>query len=44
VGFDKAETEWLRRASLRMLGNIGVELLQEVPACKPSRGKTGYRR
>jgi DNA-binding MarR family transcriptional regulator len=29
VGFDKAETEWLRRASLRMLGNVGIELLQE---------------
>jgi DNA-binding MarR family transcriptional regulator len=31
VGFDKAETEWLRRASLRMLGNVGIELLQEDP-------------
>ncbi len=28
VGFDKAETEWLRRATLRMIGNIGVELLR----------------
>ena len=28
VGFDKAETEWLRRATSRMLGNIGVELLE----------------
>ncbi len=27
VGFDRAETEWLRRATLRMIGNIGVELL-----------------
>ena len=31
VGFDKAEAEWLRRATLRMLGSIGVELLQEGP-------------
>jgi DNA-binding MarR family transcriptional regulator len=31
VGFDKAEAEWLKRATLRMLGNIGVELLQEGP-------------
>ena len=29
VGFDKAEAEGLKRAVLRMLGNIGVELLQE---------------
>jgi len=28
VGFDKAEAEWLRCATLRMLGNIGVELLE----------------
>lgn len=28
VGFDKAETEWLRRATLRMIGNIGIELLE----------------
>ena len=26
-GFSKAEAEWLRDAALRMLGNIGVELL-----------------
>ena len=44
VGFDKAEAEWLKRATLRMLGNIGVELLREIPARKPSRGKTGCRR
>ena len=31
VGFDKAEAEWLRRATLRMIGNIGVELLEEGP-------------
>jgi DNA-binding MarR family transcriptional regulator len=31
VGFDKAEAEGLKRATLRMLGNIGVELLQEGP-------------
>ncbi len=31
VGFDKAEAEWLKRATLRMLGNIGVELLEEGP-------------
>jgi DNA-binding MarR family transcriptional regulator len=31
VGFDKAEAEWLKRATLRMLGNIGVELLHEEP-------------
>jgi DNA-binding MarR family transcriptional regulator len=29
VGFDKAEAEGLRRATLRMIGNIGVELLDE---------------
>ena len=28
VGFGRAETEWLRRATLRMIGNIGVELLK----------------
>ena len=28
VGFEKAEVEWLKRATLRMLGNIGVELLE----------------
>jgi MarR family transcriptional regulator, organic hydroperoxide resistance regulator len=27
AGFGRAETEWLRRATLRMIGNIGVELL-----------------
>jgi len=29
TGFDKAEAEWLKRATLRMLGNIGVELLPD---------------
>jgi MarR family transcriptional regulator, organic hydroperoxide resistance regulator len=28
AGFGRAETEWLRRATLRMIGNIGVELLK----------------
>jgi DNA-binding MarR family transcriptional regulator len=28
VGFDKAEAEWLRRATLRMIGNVGVKLLE----------------
>jgi MarR family transcriptional regulator, organic hydroperoxide resistance regulator len=26
-GFDKTETEWLKRATLRMIGNVGIELL-----------------
>jgi DNA-binding MarR family transcriptional regulator len=35
AGFDGKQTEWLRRAILRMIGNIGVELLrQEAPATK----------
>jgi DNA-binding MarR family transcriptional regulator len=34
VGFDKAETDWLERATLRMIGNVGIELLQER---KPAR-------
>jgi DNA-binding MarR family transcriptional regulator len=29
TNFETTETEWLRRATLRMLENIGVELLQE---------------
>jgi len=27
AGFGKADTEWLRAATLRMIGNIGIELL-----------------
>ena len=38
VGFDKAETEWFKRATLRMLGNIGVELLNSPPGTGPRRG------
>jgi DNA-binding MarR family transcriptional regulator len=29
TGFGGKQTEWLRRATLRMIGNIGVELLRE---------------
>ena len=38
VGFDKAEAEWFERATLRMLGNIGVELLNSPPGAGPPRG------
>ena len=43
VGFDKAEAEWLRRATLRMIGNIGVELLKEVPAPGERKGNSKKR-
>ena len=29
TGFGGKQTEWLRRATLRMIGNIGIELLRE---------------
>ena len=31
AGFGGKQTEWLRRATLRMIGNIGVELLRARP-------------
>jgi DNA-binding MarR family transcriptional regulator len=34
AGFDPADTEWLKRATLRMIDNIGVELLTEMPASR----------
>jgi DNA-binding MarR family transcriptional regulator len=38
VGFDKTETEGLKRATLRMIGNIGVELLSPSPGPRARRG------
>jgi DNA-binding MarR family transcriptional regulator len=43
AGFDKAEAEWLRRATLRMIGNIGVELLKEVAAPGERKGNSKKR-
>jgi DNA-binding MarR family transcriptional regulator len=45
VGFDRAETEWLKRATLRMIGNIGIELLKEAPggATKAIAGERSRR-
>jgi DNA-binding MarR family transcriptional regulator len=37
VGFGRAETEWLRRATLRMIGNIGVELLKTSNGARRQR-------
>ena len=36
AGFDGKQTEWLRRAILRMIGNIGVELLRQEGPPQPS--------
>jgi DNA-binding MarR family transcriptional regulator len=38
AGFDKTETEWLRRATLRMIGNIGVELLNSSTGARRRKG------
>ena len=38
AGFDRAETEWLRRATLRMIGNIGVELLDGSGSVRRRKG------
>jgi DNA-binding MarR family transcriptional regulator len=37
AGFDRSETEWLRRATLRMIGNIGVELLKAANGARRPR-------
>jgi DNA-binding MarR family transcriptional regulator len=38
AGFGRAETEWLRRATLRMIGNIGVELLNASNGARRPKG------